>query len=760
MNRFLFLLISSFIFISGYAQTWIEDQKITPPTRYANDNFWKVAIDGDYAAVTAYAHDYDLNDKNQMYDAGAVFVYHKNTNGNWIFHQKLVAYDRNNSELFGISVAIDSTTLMVGSYSSLDSAGQNTSNFYYSGGVYIFNLDSTGYWKHAQKIIPSPRVSEVYFGYDVSLSNNIAVIGCPGDSRDSAGIVRNNYYYSGSIVILLKDSNGVWKKHQRVRPNVWNQWEFLGLSVDIFDSTIVFGSSSHSLDSTNGNALSSAGAAYIFEPDSTGFWKETKKITPGDRKANDQLGDNCSIYEDWVAVSSRFIDLPDTGQSLFVDAGAVYIYHRDSVNHWKYYQKIIAPAVASRLFFGGDIDLSANRLLISATGFTPKGSPNQANSGAVFTYSLDSNNQWTYGKTIVSDQTNMNDEFGATIAQSGKEVLIGSSGQDFDQNGLNQLNNVGAAYFFRMYHTLDDTLTACNSHLFKGNTYSKTGIYGDTLRLNTSNPDTLTVLNLTVNYDSHYSYSASNCYDYASPSGKQWIQSGLYADTISNAIGCDSVMAVNLKILESTFSYSDTTVCDLFESVSGKFQWKRSGIYRDTIPNSIGCDSVITVELYVEKLDSSVVVSQNKLESVEFTADYQWHICDSSFTTVPGETKREMTPVKDGYYSLVISNAFCRDTSGCELMILEEIETSVLENGASNAISVYPNPTSGIISVNVKEGFENLEMALINILGEDITSHAKVTERQFDLSNYPDGIYFLKSTLNGQSTLFKIILNH
>ena len=92
--------------------------------------------------------------------------------------------------------------------------------------------------------------------------------------------------------------------------------------------------------------------------------------------------------------------------------------------------------------------------------------------------------------------------------------------------------------------------------------------------------------------------TANVCDSYTSPSGKTWITSNTYSDTIPNTAGCDSVITVNLTVrYKSSFSFAET-VYETFTSPSGK-TWTNSGTYLDTIPNDVNCDSIITVDLTV-----------------------------------------------------------------------------------------------------------------------------------------------------------------
>lgn len=90
----------------------------------------------------------------------------------------------------------------------------------------------------------------------------------------------------------------------------------------------------------------------------------------------------------------------------------------------------------------------------------------------------------------------------------------------------------------------------------------------------------------------------SICDSYTSPSGKKWTTTGTYNDTIDNSAGCDSVITINLTILSETYNSVSESVCNTFTSPSGKI-WTTSGTYNDIIDNAVGCDSVITIHLTV-----------------------------------------------------------------------------------------------------------------------------------------------------------------
>jgi len=80
--------------------------------------------------------------------------------------------------------------------------------------------------------------------------------------------------------------------------------------------------------------------------------------------------------------------------------------------------------------------------------------------------------------------------------------------------------------------------------------------------------------------------------------GRRLYQSGLYRDTIQNMVGCDSIVQLELVVLPEDGSLIRDTIC------YGNTHWfggrlrQGSGSYFDTLTNVLGCDSIVELQLY------------------------------------------------------------------------------------------------------------------------------------------------------------------
>ncbi len=117
-------------------------------------------------------------------------------------------------------------------------------------------------------------------------------------------------------------------------------------------------------------------------------------------------------------------------------------------------------------------------------------------------------------------------------------------------------------------------------------------------------------------------------------------------------------------------------------------------------------------------------------------------------------TEGLLTAIADG---TVTVRATAND--GSEVFGETDIEISNQTIGVAkinNLILVYPNPTSGFITI---ESSENASAKIIDILGKTVLkSEISTGKSEFDLSKFPKGIYFLKIQFKETSQTKKIIL--
>lgn len=109
---------------------WALQQKLTASDGLASDNFgFAVSLSGDAALIGGHGIDnYDLS----LNAAGAAYAFTR-SGATWTQQQKLIASDPGSGDQFGVSVALDGTSAIVGAYT-------DDISFNDTGSAYTFNL--------------------------------------------------------------------------------------------------------------------------------------------------------------------------------------------------------------------------------------------------------------------------------------------------------------------------------------------------------------------------------------------------------------------------------------------------------------------------------------------------------------------------------------------------------------------------------------------------------------------------------------------
>ena len=193
--------------------------------------------------------------------------------------------------------------------------------------------------------------------------------------------------------------------------------------------------------------------------------------------------------------------------------------------------------------------------------------------------------------------------------------------------------------------------------------------------------------------------------------------------------------------------------CDSYTSPSGSYIWTSSGNYMDTIFNAGGnCDSVFTVNLTINTVDTSVTQSGMLLTANQAGAEYQWLNCEG-MQPLMGDTNQTFQPTANGNFALAISHNGCTDTSGCYRVS----NVGLLENIFSGELSVFPNPTNGAVTLDMGKQYPVTTLKILNITGELIqTSSFRNGQHLNFVLDGPAGVYFLHVTAGVKQAVLRV----
>ncbi|MEP6673760.1 MAG: gliding motility-associated C-terminal domain-containing protein [Ferruginibacter sp.] len=154
-----------------------------------------------------------------------------------------------------------------------------------------------------------------------------------------------------------------------------------------------------------------------------------------------------------------------------------------------------------------------------------------------------------------------------------------------------------------------------------GTVVNTAGTYNDTLHYITGCDSLRRTVNLTVQSSATANSSATICagQNYTLPSGVVVYTSGIYRDTLHYVTGCDSIRrAVNLTVTAAALNSTTASICsDQTYTLPWGSVVNTTGIYRDTIKTTAGCDSVIrNINLTVRTQPFITVTKSNDVNCI------------------------------------------------------------------------------------------------------------------------------------------------
>jgi PKD repeat protein len=200
-----------------------------------------------------------------------------------------------------------------------------------------------------------------------------------------------------------------------------------------------------------------------------------------------------------------------------------------------------------------------------------------------------------------------------------------------------------------------------------------------------------------------------------------------------------------LDVAGETQSYSVTLVANV------------EGGCADSITKSVvvnaAPDASFTAEMDGRKLK---ILSQ---ETVLPEYDYVWTFDDGNRSTdiTPDFTYGKTSDIENFEVCLAITNtARCIDVH-CEKVLIDLVGIEGIVN--NDMISVYPNPSNGEFNISVNNPKSDLEINIVNLIGETVTSvevNNIKSVYNVDMSNFSNGVYFVQVS-NGEFTAVKKI---
>jgi hypothetical protein len=309
----------------GQGTSWTLEARLTAPDPNADDFFGSsVALYGETAVVGAQG-----DDITSGADAGSAYVFVR-SGTTWSFQQKLEASDGALGDAFGASVAVNTNTCVVGALFD-DDAGSS------SGSAYVFDRVGTT-WTESAKLAASDAAGSDLFGSSAAFDGSTIVLGAPGEA-----------VATGAAYVFTRPGR-TWMEDAKLVASDGVNGDRFGVTA-VQGDTLVIGAE---------EALSFAGAAYVFTRSGT-TWSQQMKLVAPDGIVGDRLASSVALDDELLALGAPGHD------AVQASAGGAYLFRRVGTA-WSFDRKLLGSDSTSVNLVGGAIGVAGGTIVVGGAG--------------------------------------------------------------------------------------------------------------------------------------------------------------------------------------------------------------------------------------------------------------------------------------------------------------------------------------------------------------------------------------------------------
>ncbi|MEY4877419.1 MAG: hypothetical protein RL708_2569 [Bacteroidota bacterium] len=227
--------------------------------------------------------------------------------------------------------------------------------------------------------------------------------------------------------------------------------------------------------------------------------------------------------------------------------------------------------------------------------------------------------------------------------------------------------------------------------------------------------------------------------------GKPYSSAGIFKDTLVNYVGCDSITTLNLAIKTEEPISINGVVCKGGRFIFNGKMYTTSGIFTDTIFSNTSCDTVYTLTLSaaVIPVDTSVSVGNEMLIAHATNSTFKWYDCVSQ-SLVPGATNDTLLPPQSGYYAAIITTLpeLCSDTSACKFIFT----TGINNVDELKQTQLFPNPVHDELKIQFSKTIKSGTIKILDLNGAELMNQSFNNKQfvQFSTKNLVPAIYVVE----------------
>ncbi|HVZ95163.1 MAG TPA: hypothetical protein VG797_11705 [Phycisphaerales bacterium] len=380
------------------AGAWAFEQRVHSNAPVGGQQFGRVlAMDGTTLVVGS---PFDTGPAG--FTQGSVTVFVRTGGGGvpWQFQARILAPDAGAGHHFGASAAVEGDTLIAG-------APFNSSGGTSSGAAYIFTRVA-GVWSFSTKLLASDFFDES-FGTAAAISGDRIVIG------DDSGADRGRAH-------VFRRVGGVWSQEALLDPAMFG--DAFSTPLCLKGDVLIAGAKLR-----RGPSGSAQGSAFIYER-GTGGWALRNEVRSPTPAQGQQFGSAVALDDGMVMVVSPFVNSSGSAR------GVVHVYERGE-SGWSFSESITPPLPGEREQFGSACAADDGVFLCGAPAQFPSG----GSTGSAWVFQMrppacpgDADGDGAVGLSDIA----------AVIQAWGQNVAPAGTGVDLDGSGDVGLGDIAA----------------------------------------------------------------------------------------------------------------------------------------------------------------------------------------------------------------------------------------------------------------------------------------------------------------------------
>jgi ureidoglycolate hydrolase len=125
---------------------------------------------------------------------------------------------------------------------------------------------------------------------------------------------------------------------------------------------------------------------------------------------------------------------------------------------------------------------------------------------------------------------------------------------------------------------------------------------------------------------------------------------------------------------------------------------------------------------------------------------------------IPGATAQTYVPSDNRLYAVIVSQNGCSDTSSCYAVNT----TGIRQNAFTSSLSVYPNPATHQLSINLGQTTAKIRVTITDATGKVTYDHLVNDTQKIDVptGDFRSGIYVVRIQTGDHTAVRSVVVSN